>query len=178
MSRGKVLGIGAIVLFALALVGGYLFYAKTGGEALSRVVWHYFFRNLPDKQYGWRDFTDRGSGHDISGFYAWGSESRFYLWTLSGIKAFTHVEGVSVYMHQDICAAVRAIEGSVQGEGSPVPAPQEIGGIAYWQTLIKQENLVTVRRLDDPSYRNGVDKVWSYSGRYKVLNQLERDSCD
>lgn len=59
MRRAKVLGIGLIILFVLSL-GGYLFYAQTGGKALTRVVIHYFIKDLPDKKYSWQDFTDRG----------------------------------------------------------------------------------------------------------------------
>lgn len=76
MSKGKWWGIGLLLLIVLSLTGGYIFYANTGGNALSRVVWYYFIRDLPDKKYSWRDFTERGVDQGISGFYAYGdSES-------------------------------------------------------------------------------------------------------
>ncbi|GMV32195.1 MAG: hypothetical protein DYG85_04195 [Chloroflexi bacterium CFX1] len=178
MSRGKVIGIGIILLIILSLISGYLFYANTGGKALSRVVWHYFFRDLPDKKYSWQDFTERGEGQGISGFYAWGDEERFYLWTLSGLKRFAHVPGISIYQHEDICAALKRVEANPEAVGSAKASKTVTGNIEAWQGLIKQENLVSVVRLPKTEHSNGVDKVWSYSGKYKILNKLERGTCD
>jgi hypothetical protein len=146
MSRGKLLGIG-LLMVVLALLGGYLFYIKTGGVALSKVVWHYFIRDLPDKKYSWREFRDRGVNQGISGFYAYGGKEGFSLWTLSGLKTFTHVPGVSIYLHEDVCAAVQVLSETPQGAEDPLKADVTItGDIELWQSLIKQEYLVTVVR--------------------------------
>lgn len=178
MSRGKLLGIGLILLAIIALVGGYLFFVSTGGKGLSRVTWHYFIKDLPDKKYSWRDFTDRGPSEGISGFYAYGDEGGFSMWTLSGLKTFSHVEGASVYVHEDVCAAVRQLVDNPDGQTQPVMASKEVTqDIGFWQTFVKQENLVTVVRLDKPDYHNGIGQVWSYSGIYKELNKLDKDSC-
>lgn len=102
------------------------------------------------------------------------------MWTLSGFKRFTHVPEISIYQHEDVCAIVRQLEEDPDAaEYGSIPATQEVAtNITFWQSLIKQENLVTVVRLDDPSYHNGIDKVWSYSGIYKELNKLDKDACD
>jgi len=161
--------VGSTLLIAL-----YVFFALTGGHGLSRVVWHYFFRELPNKQYSWHDFTDRGASEGISGFYAYGNSRGFSLWTLSGLMTFRHVPSTSIYQHEDICGALRIFNESAQDKR--VPATQEVtNDIARWQGLIKQENLVTVVRIDDGG--NKVDKVWSYSGIYKVLNRLDEETC-
>jgi hypothetical protein len=167
------------VLVILALLGGYFFYARTGGVALSRVVWHYLIRDLPDKKYSWSEFRDRGVNQGISGFYAYGDQEGFSLWTLSGLKTFTHVPAVSIYLHEDVCAAVRLLSDIPEVADDPVKADVTITGDSeLWQSLIKQENLVTVVRLDEPGYRNGVDKAWSYSGKYRELNKLDQDACN
>jgi hypothetical protein len=177
MSRGKFLWIGILVL-VVTLVVGYFYFASTGGNALSRVTWNYFIKDLPDKKYSWRDFTDRGVDQGISGFYAYSDQDGFSMWTLSGLKTFTHVPGISVYMYEDICGAVRQLEENPQSTGSAVKARKEVtGDIGLWENAIKQENLVTVVRLPKREHHNGIDKVWSYSGIYKELNKLDRDSC-
>jgi len=178
MSHGRAVWIVVGALIVSALVGGYLFYTKTGGNALTRVVWHYFLQDIADKKYSWGDFTDRGASEGISGFFAYGDSDRFRLWTLSGLKTFTHVQDISVYQHEDICGALKQLQ--ERGEaGAPVAAEKTItGSSSYWQSLIKPENLVTVLRLEDPHYHNGVDKVWSYSGKYRELNKLEAETCE
>ena len=75
-------------LVVISLTAGYIYYSKTGGRGLTRVIFYYFFRNIPDKKYSWRDFTDRGENHGISGFYSSGDKNGFSLWTLSGLKGF------------------------------------------------------------------------------------------
>lgn len=178
MSRGKLWGIGLTLLVIIALVGGYLFFVSTGGKGLSRVAWHYFIKNLPDKKYSWQDFIDRGPNEGISGFYAYGDSSGFSMWTLSGLKTFSHIEGKSVYVYEDVCAAVRQLIDNPDDQTQPVMASKEVTqDIGSWQTLIKQENLVTVVRLDQPDYRNAIGQVWSYSGKYRELNKLDKDSC-
>ncbi len=180
MSRGKLLWIGIIVLLLISLVGSYLFYAKTGGNALSRAIRYDLFRDVPDKSYSWRDFTDRGNREGISGFYAYGDSNGFSMWTLSGLKTFRHIPQTSVYQYEDICAAVLALSNNSQTKGS-APATQEVtDNIVYWQSLIKQENLVTVVRLSESesNVNNAIDTVWSYSGIYKQeLHKLQKDSC-
>ncbi|MEN9562534.1 MAG: hypothetical protein RIR73_778, partial [Chloroflexota bacterium] len=137
------------------------------------------FRDIPDKKYSWQDFVDRGAKEGISGFYAYGDAKSFSMWTLSGLKTFTHVADISVYQHEDVCFAMRQLANDPQGRDKPAKADQTITGkIEVWQNLVKQENLVTVLRLPEDEYHNGIDKVWSYSGRYKKLNILDEDTCE
>lgn len=178
MRRGKLLWIGIIILLLISLVGSYLFYTNTGGDALSRAIRYDLFRDVPDRTYSWRDFTDRGKSEAISGFYAYGDQDGFSMWTLSGLKTFTHVPKVSVYQYEDVCAAVLALSNN-PNNADRVPATQEVTvDITHWQSLIKQENLVTVMRLAETEGRNDIDTVWSYSGIYKQeLHKLQKDSC-
>lgn len=173
-------GWGKIVLavFGLAVIASIAlliaFFYRTGGAGLARVVWHYLFRNIPDKEYSWADFRDRGAETALYGFYSGGDESGFYLWTLSGRKRFYHQAGTSIYMFNDVCTAVRQLD---TGESASVEK-QVTGNLQEWQGWIKQENLVKVLRLDETAGKNAVDKVWSQSGKYKIPGELTKEQCD
>lgn len=174
MNRGRV-GIALLGLVIVLLVTGGFFVA-TGGMGLARVAWYYLWREIPDKKYSWQDFSDRGAGKGISGFYAFGSANSFSMWTLSGLKTFTHTPGVSVYHHQDICGAYRQFKQNNTQEA--VKAENIIvGELSAWQAMVEPENLVSVIRYGGGSPRNAIDKVWSYSGKYKILNRLEEGVC-
>lgn len=179
MSYGKLLWI--VFLFVLVVASsssGYFFYS-TGGSGLTRVIFHYLIRNLPDKEYSWRDFTDRGATAGISGFYSSGDKDSFSLWTLSGLKKFYNVPGTSVYMYEDICAAVQKLNENPDATEGAIRAPQQVTpDILIWEELMRKEYLVTVLRLPEQDNPNLVDKVWSYSGKYKIINQLDLEACD
>lgn len=175
MNRGKLLGVGLLVVVFI-VIGGLFFFVMTGGNALTRVAWNYLIKDLPDKKYSWVDFTDRGINEGISGFYAFGDMKGFAIWTLSGLKYFKHVPDVSIYQYEDVCEMMRRIRNNP--DAVVKLAPKEVSpNILFWQTLIKKENLVSVVRMKDVGPKNRVDKVWSYSGIYKELNKLDQDSC-
>ncbi len=171
---------GKIVLavFLLAVIANtallVVFFCRTGGAGLARVVWYYLIRNIPDKQYAWNDFRAGGPGTALYGFYSGGDESGFYLWTLSGRKKFYHQPGTSVYMFNDVCAAVKEL-----AAGETVRVEKQVtGDIREWQGWMRTENLVKVLRLGDTPGRNAVDKVWSQNGRYKIPGELTEEQCD
>lgn len=179
MSNGKLLWmVFLFVLVVASLSVGYFFYT-TGGNGLTRVIAYYLIRDLPDKQYNWRDFTDRGSTYKISGFYSSGDKDSFRLWTLSGLKTFDTLPGTSIYMYEDICAAVQYLNDNPEAAGSEIPAPQRVTpDILTWEGLMRKEYFVTVKRLDGETNSNLVDKVWSYSGKYKIINELDLEACN
>lgn len=152
---------------------------RTGGAGLTRFVWYYLMRDIPDKKYDWKDFRDRGPRQEIKGFYAGGDEAGFYLWTLSGLKRFNHQQGVSVYLFQDVCAAIWAFNaGQAETGGSILLGKHYTGDVQEWQAQLKKEYLVTVVRLDKGEGKNVVDKALAVSGRYKVLDQLTKEQCE
>jgi hypothetical protein len=55
-----------------------------------------FFREIPDKKYSWRDFTERGPHEAISGFYAFGAAMRQLeaIPSLGSVKAERVIMGV------------------------------------------------------------------------------------
>lgn len=179
MSYGKPWWIAFLfILVSASSSAGYFFYT-TGGNGLARVIAYYLIRDLPDKEYSWRDFTDRGPTHKISGFYSSGNKDGFNLWTLSGLKKFDNVPGTSIYMYEDICDAVRELSENPDATEGPIRAPQQVTpDILTWEDLMKKEYFVTVKRLDEQANPNLVDKVWSYSGKYKIINQLDLEACN
>jgi len=179
MSKGKLALVVFLAVLAVSAGVGYSYYAATGGNGLTRAVFHYLIRNLPDKQYSWRDFTDQGAARRISGFYSGGDKDSFSMWTLSGLKKFYTIQGTSIYMHEDVCSAVQELNENPETAGSKIRAPQQITpDILDWEKLMRKEYFVTVKRLDGETNSNLVDKVWSYSGKYKIINQLDIDACN
>ena len=179
MSKGKL----ALVVFLAVLMvsagAGYAFYATTGGNGLTRITFHYLIRNLPDKQYSWRDFTDQGTPNKISGFYSSGDRDSFRIWTLSGLKKFDNLPGTSIYMYEDICAGVRYLHDNPEtAERERIIPKQVTQNILDWEKLMRKENFVTVQRLVGEDNPNMVDKVWSFSGKYKIISQLDFDACN
>ena len=179
MSKGKLAIVVFLAVLMVSAAAGYSYYATTGGSGLTRVIFHYLIRNLPDKEYSWRDFTDRGATAGISGFYSGGDKDGFRLWTLSGLKKFDNLSGTSIYMYEDICAAVQSLNDSPEAAESAIRAPQQVTpDILAWEELMRKEHLVTVLRLPGQDNPNLVDKVWSYSGKYKIINQLDIEACN
>lgn len=83
----------AVLLLAGAIFVGFW---NTGGKSLVGVYQNYLSQNIPDKQYSWKDFTDREPREMLHGYYAGSDSGGFYMWTLSGLKRFTHKQETSV----------------------------------------------------------------------------------
>lgn len=169
-----------VFLFVLVVASSSVaFFYLTGGNGLARVIAYYLIRDLPDKQYRWQDFTDQGTTNKISGFYSSGDKDSFRLWTLSGLKTFNTFPGTSIYMYEDICAGVQYLNDNPEATGSAISAPQRVTlDILTWEELMRKEYFVTVKRLDGETNSNLVDKVWSYSGKYKIINKLNFEACN
>lgn len=179
MSYGKLWWMVFVIVLVVSSVTGYSYYAATGGNGLTRVVFYYLIRNIPDKQYDWRDFTDQGTTNKISGFYSSGDKDSFRLWTLSGLKAFHTLSGTSIYMYEDVCSGVKYLQENPETPGSEVTIPKHVTqNILTWEELMKKENFVTVQRLVGQDNPNMVDKVWSFSGKYKIISQLDLEACN
>lgn len=178
MSYGKLWWISFSFVLVVASSSVAFFYL-TGGNGLARITAYYLIRDLPDKQYSWRDFTDQGTAHKISGFYSSGDKDSFRLWTLSGLKTFHTLPETSIYMYEDVCAGVQYLNNNPEAAGSAISAPQRItSDILTWEGLMRKEYFVTVKRLDGETNSYLVDKVWSYSGKYKIINQLDLEACN
>ncbi len=179
MSKGKLVLVVFLAVLMVSAAAGYSYYVTTGGNGLTRVIFHYLIRNLPDKEYSWRDFTDRGATAGISGFYSGGDKDGFSLWTLSGLKKFYTLPGTSIYMYEDICAGVQYLNDNPEAAESERIIPKQVTeNILDWEKLMRKENFVSVQRLVGQDNPNMVDKVWSFSGKYKIISQLDFDACN
>lgn len=102
-------GLGVMIAGITALCIVVVFFYLTGGRGLIRIIFNYLIPDLPDKKYSWEDFRYRGEQQRISGFYSFGDNVGFSLWTLSGLKRFIHNPGTSVYSFRDTCAVVKQL---------------------------------------------------------------------
>lgn len=167
------LGITFILIFSLGVFISFFYF--TGGAGLSRVVFNYLIPNLPDKKFDWVDFRYK-EGQKISGFYAYGDNESFSIWTLSGLKKFYHKPETSVYMFRDTCEIVRQLTAE---DANSRENPENIFfDLSDWGNTMKKEYLVTVQSLGKENGREIVDKVWSVSGKYKILGRIDDKVCD
>lgn len=176
MNRGKVI----LVIFCLILVCSlsyFVFYfINTGGVGLFRIVTNYLIPNIPNKEYSWKDFTDRGVDKEISGFYSSGDANSFKIWTLSGLKTFYHKPLVSLYVFHDTCAVYNNLKNA---DVKTAPVEQTITpGLFTWEKIMKKEYFVTVSRLGKEFGNDFVHEARSQSGKYTVLGQIEEGVCD
>lgn len=175
MSGLKVwLGIIFVLIFSLGVFVSFFYF--TGGAGLSRIVINYLIPNLPDKKYNWQDFRYKGEGQKISGFYAYGDNESFSIWTLSGLKKFYHKPETSVYSFRDTCAIVKQI--TAEDTGISLNPENLYFDVGDWNKVMKKEFLVTVLSLGKENGHQMVDKVWSVSGKYKILGRIEGKVCD
>ena len=81
-------------------------------------------------------------------------------------------------MYEDVCAGVQYLHDNPENTESETTVPTQVTqDILAWEKLMKKENFVTVQRLDNQDNPNMVDKVWSFSGKYKIISQLDFEAC-
>lgn len=174
--RGLKIWLGTIFTLIFSLGVFVSFFYFTGGAGLSRIVFNYLIPDLPDKKYSWQDFRYKRESQKISGFYAYGNDESFNIWTLSGLKKFYHKTGTSVYSFRDTCAIVKQI--TAKDTSSSLNPENIFFGLNEWNSVMKKEYFVTVQSLGKENGREIVDKVWSVSGKYKILGRIEGKVCD
>lgn len=175
-----------VVLVALFLaVTGFEFFYWTGGRGLVRIIRPYLMVNIPDKRYGWSDFTLNNDTNRVSGFYSsqLSGESGVAIWTLAGIKRFYHEPNLSVYYHRDVCYALSQIKAAADSDElldkgvSGKSVETYYFDISQWREEMKSEYFVTIQWVDRDG-RRVVDNLWSVNGRYKVLGRIGEDVCE
>lgn len=176
---------GAVFGILLVIGFGSLFY-NTGGRGLVRIVKPYLLADIPDKRYGWVDFIPSKSTKRVSGFYSpqLSGENGVAIWTLAGLKRFYHKSNFSVYYHLDVCGAVNSIKREIEDKGIDSASGRSMNDmqikyfdVAKWRENMKAEYLITVQ-WDTQEDRRVIDKLWSVSGKYRVLGQVGGGVCD
>lgn len=170
----------------LLTIGVVALFLATGGMGLLRIIQPYLLRDLPDKRYGWSDFVPSNSTNKISGFYSpqLSGGNGVGIWTLAGLQRFYHQPQFSVYYHRDVCGAVKSIQDDIAEIGDKA-AKSRLGAnledrffdIDKWKKEMKSEYFVTIQWAEKDG-KKVVDKLWSVSGRYKLLGLIGEDTCD
>ena len=168
-----------LIVICIFLVIGVIafgnFFFTTGGGGLARVTWYYLLQNIPDRQYGWQDFTDRGSEQNISGFYSSSNENSLSIWTLSGLKTFGIDPGVSEYNYSMFCEAVSNVDLSMGTAYRQLARDVMMKDFSVWRNYMKSEYFITVQR--EPNNKNIISKLWSRSGKYKIIDNIDLETC-
>lgn len=180
MGKIKKILIGLAVFFfiLIVVVVGFWF---TGGKSLVLAYKNYLSQDIPDKQYSWTDFTDRGPREMMHGYYAGADSSAFYMWTLSGLKRFAHKQDMSVYYYVDPCGLIKQLE-----DGSK---PKAVDGqnnleeklsfdFEVWKTSMRTGDYVWVKRVGEGVDKKVIDKVWGSSNNTHPLNTITEQSCE
>lgn len=174
-----------IIIFVLALLmlvaGLVSIFLITGGKSLVNIYKNYLSVDLAGKKYKMEDFTDRGPGVMLSGYYAGSDKSGIYMWTLSGLKRFSHKQNMSFYYYLDTCGLLKQLEDS---EGKP-----KVDGQAYieevatsdfskWKSSMKKGDYVWVLRVGDGTDSRVIDKVWGNSNNAFPLDKITVSTCE
>lgn len=155
----------------------------TGGLALNRLLFNYLLVDIPDKRYSWSDFITNIETNRITGFYSstFSDENTVALWTLAGLKRFEHAENTSVYYHRDSCEIWKKLtddDGGNDNVETDTQNPYTVHlEMPSWKESMKQEYLVTVQWLEQDG-KKVVDKLWSLSGKYKVIGRMDSSVCE
>lgn len=166
----------SVVVLSLSLIFFGVYFFSTGGAGLYRIVVNYLVPDLPDKKYSWVDFIYKDDTYKVSGFYAGGDEESIKIWTLSGLKRFYAKPKFSSFSFRDTCAAVRQIQEN--GLKQAINNESINFDISEFQALLKPEYFVTVWPVGKEDGKVMIDKVFAFSGKYKVLGRVEQGVCD
>lgn len=163
-----------LIFFVITL--GIVGFLKTGGVGLYRLYKYYLLAEIPDKKYGSKDFTDRGAGELLNGYYAGSFENKLFMWTLSGLKGFEDKPGVSVYYYLDVCSAYMQITSRENTENKSVGVEQvRYEKFVQWRDRMKIGDFVWVKRL--PTDEGVIDKASGSSNKYYPDVNLSEKRC-
>jgi hypothetical protein len=176
--------IGGLVVASLLVLASLFIFLSTGGTGLVRTVRYYLLADIDDKRYQWGDFVPNNTTKRVSGFYSstFSRDDVVAIWTLGGLRTFKHKAGTSVYNHRNTCKLVRELKetsdkGGDGGERAILNPEAVYLNIADWQILMQQEYPVTIQWIEEDNDRV-IDKLWSVSGKYKILGRVETGVCD
>ena len=173
-----------LVKITLVVIGFFLmigtiafgnFFLTTGGGGLGRIVWYYLIPNIPNRQYGWQDFVDRGPEQNISGFYSSSNENGLSMWTLSGLKTFKIDPGVSKYRFTDFCETISKVDLADETAYHQSVLEATINDFDQWRGKMKKEYFLTIQRQNND--KNLIYLLWSRSGKYKNIEEINLETC-
>ncbi len=137
----------------------------------------------------WQIYLIRGTGgvtlsplsdtQRVSGFYSQQlrMDEGVAIWTLTGLKRFYHKEGTSVYYYRDVCAQAKDLQSGIESPKIMTNIEEVYFDIPNWQQNMRSEYLITLQWVEEDG-RRVVDKLWSVSGKYRVLGQVGGRVCN
>lgn len=149
--------------------------------ALVRLYQNYLSQDLPDKKYSYIDFTDRGPREQLHGYYAGNMGNSVYIWTLSGLKRFTHRQQTSVYYYDDLCGAIAELlklKESGESANKLQREPVYTLNIAEWREQVKRGDYVWVKRVGEGAESRVIDKVWASNNYNYPYGGLTASGCE
>lgn len=176
---GKLKKILIWVVVVILVVGGLVWgFLATGGIGLVRLYKNYLWQDLPNKQYSANNFRDRGPREMLSGYYAGSDGKGVYIWTLSGLKRFTHQDMTSVYYYLDICLMVRNLAKGVVEQGENSVYDETYFTLKDWRERVKWGDYVWVKRVGEGAESKVIDKIFANSKQTFPLDSITLRQCE
>lgn len=176
--------LGIFITLGILVILGFIFlsFYQTGGLGLVNLYINYLSQDIPDKKFGWRDFTDRGEGELVSGYFAGSRGDTVYIWTLTGIKSYQNLQGVSVYHYADVCGAVLRLssinpEEPATESSRPSLSPEAMFNLDLWLTDAKVGDYVSVKWMSRDGQKYIIDKLYGSSNQHYPIEQLRVEQC-
>lgn len=168
-----------LLTIAVTLLGGFFFW-WSGGLSLVRLSREYLAKDIPDKKYNWQDFTDRGAGERLHGYYAGSVGESVYIWTLGGLRRFRHKQTTSVYYYDDMCGAIERLL-TAKASGKEIDKLQSEPLMTYdlqqWRGTMRRGDYVWVKRVGDGKESRVIDKMWGSSNKYYPIRGMTQGEC-
>ncbi len=148
--------------------------------SLVQLYREYLTQDIPDKEYNWQDFTDRGGGERLHGYYAGSVGESVYVWTLGGLRRFRHQQITSVYYYMDVCGAIeRLVEAKAVGrEMSSLPSePLMTFDLVQWRGAVRRGDYMWVKRVGEGAESKVIDKIWASNNYHYPYGGVTRTEC-
>lgn len=178
MNKKRFLISTTISLFLVLVIA--LFFWLLGGKSLLMTYRNYLSKDIPGKIYSYQDFRDRGPSEMLHGYYAGADDGGFYMWTLSGLKRFSHKPNISVYQYVDPCGLVKQLKEASEAKTEKTNFPLDEGiGFDFdkWVSLMKRGDYVWVKRVGGEDDKV-IDKVLGNSSNTYPMTTITEQSCE
>ena len=162
------------LLIILFLFGGFLLFWSSGGAGILRLIYSNNLHLIPNSDLVMQDFVDRDPRKILSGYFVFADKKWLYLWTLSGLKRFSHLDNVSFYSYVDVCGLLDSGADPKKFNGSESIF---FTNLSEWAAMMKTGNLIGVLRVDNGRNREVIDRAINYNSKYLALTNLTSQQC-
>lgn len=146
--------------------------------SLIRLYGEYISKDLPDKEYKFEDFTDKGPRSMLSGYYSGRIGDQIFIWTYSGLKRFKDKPGTSVYYFHGICSTIESIKQNSTTDFPVIKSePSQLFDINLWEAAVKKGDYVRLKRVGEGKDRDIIDKIWATDNQNYPYGGVTRSEC-